>query len=113
MTEFLALNPKCYAFRFQKKDKTFDEVKTSRGVSYATVAKTLSIKAYKQVLDNGNSSSRITTNFGSFNQQLFTTSTNKIALKAFYDKMHMINNIDCEPLGYKPTKDFEHYKFNY
>ena len=110
MTDFLSLNPKCYSFRFQKKGSIFDEVKKSKGVSFATVAKTLPFKAYKQVLDEGNTTSRVTTNIGSFNQQLFSFDRNKIALNAFYDNMHMLDKLNCEPFGYNPTKDFKHYK---
>ena len=110
MTEFLGLDPKCYSFRFQKKDLAFDEVKRSKGVSKAVVKKTLPFIAYKKVLDAGDTVSRLTTNIGSFNQQLFTFDTNKIALNAFYDKMYMIGKIHTEPFGYKPTKDFEYYK---
>ena len=83
MTDFLGLNPQCYAFKTQKKDSTYHEVKKSKGVSFATVAKTLPFKAYNKVLDEGNTTSRVTTNIGSFNQQLFSFDTHKIALNAF------------------------------
>ncbi len=109
MPEFLRLNPKCYAFKFQKKDETFDEVKKSKGVSFATVANTLPFKAYKKVLDEGNTTSRITTNIGSFNQQLFSFDTNKIALNAFYDKMYMVDKYHCEPFGFNPPENYEYY----
>ena len=111
MTDFLGLNPKCYAFRFQNKDLSFDEVKKSKGVSCATVAKTLPFKCYRKVLDEGNTTSRATTNIGSFNQQLFSFDTHKIALNAFYDKLYMIDNIHWQPFGFKPTEDFEYYKY--
>ena len=109
MTEMLGLNPKCYAFKFQKKDLSFDEVKISKGVAFATIAKTLPFKSYKKVLDECNATSRVTTNIGSFNQQLFSFDTNKIALNAFYDKMYMVDKINCQPFGFAPTEDFEHY----
>ena len=110
MTEFLALNPKCYSNRFQKKDLLFDEVKISKGVSKATDAKTLPFKAYKKVLDDGNTVSRITTNIGSFNQQLFSFDTNKIALNAHYDKLYMIDKINCQPFGFNPPENYEYYQ---
>ena len=128
MTEFLALNPKCYSFRFQTKDvpvdgttkikkvqksktdPTIDEIRKLKGVSYATVANTLPFKEYKEVLDQGNTASRIATNIGSFNQQLFSFDTKKIALNAFYDKLYMIDKINCEHFGFSPTRDFEYYR---
>ena len=45
MTGFLGLNPKCSSFRFQEKDLKLDEVKKSKGVSYATVAKNNTIQS--------------------------------------------------------------------
>ena len=92
------------------KDSTFDEVKNAKGVSFATVAKTLPFKSYKKVLDEGNTVSRVTTNIGSFNQQLFSFDTNNIALNAHYDKMYMVDKIHCQPFGFAPTEDFEYYK---
>ena len=100
MTEFLALNPKCYAFRFQKLNLKIEEIKKAKGVSFATVAKTLPFKEYEKVLEAGNTKQRVITNIGSFNQQLFSFNTNKIALNSFYDKMKMLNRIDCEPFGF-------------
>ncbi len=46
MTEFIALNPKCYAFRFQKLDSNIEEVKKAKGVSYSVVKHTLPFKDY-------------------------------------------------------------------
>ena len=100
MTEFIALNPKCYAFRFQKLNMYIEEVKKAKGVSYATVKHTLPFKEYQKVLEEGNTTSRIITNIGSFNQQLFSFNTDKIALNAFYDKMKLVDKINCEPFGY-------------
>ena len=100
MTEFLGLNPKCYAFRFQKLNQQIEEIKKAKGVSFATVAKTLPFKEYEKVLEEGNTKSRIITNIGSFNQQLFSFNTDKIALNAFYDKMKMLDKVNCEPFGF-------------
>ena len=82
----------------------------SKGVSFATVAKTLPFKAYTQVLDNGNTVSSVTTDIGSFNQQLFSFDTHKRALDAFCDKLYMIDKISCAPFGYKPREDFKDYQ---
>ncbi len=110
MIDFLGLNPKCYSFRFQKKDLSFDEFKKSEVVSFATVAKTLPFKAYKKRLDEGNTTSRVTTHIGSFNQQLFSFDTHKIALNSFYDKLYTIDQTHCQPCGFAPTEDYEFYQ---
>ena len=49
MTEFIALNPKCCAFRFQKLNQQIEEIKKAKGVSYATVKHTLPLKEYEKV----------------------------------------------------------------
>ncbi len=100
MTEFIALNPKCYAFRFQKLNNQIEEIKKAKGVSFATVAKTLPFEAYEKVLEAGNTKKRSITNIGSFHQQLFSFNTDNIALNAFYDKMKMLDKINCEPFGF-------------
>ena len=100
MTEFLGLNPKTYGFRWQKECNNLAEVKKAKGVPFATVAKTMPFKAYEKALETGNLAKREVTTIGSFNQQLFTFNTNKIVLNAFYDKMKMLNKIDCEPFGF-------------
>jgi hypothetical protein len=100
MTEFLALNPKTYAFRWQKKDLNFGETKKAKGVPKATVDKDMQFESYAKVLEEGNLARRETTNIGSFNQQLFTFNTTKIVLNAFYDKMKMLDRINCQPFGF-------------
>ncbi len=100
MTEMLGLNPKTYAFRWQKLDSTISETKKAKGVPKATVDKDMAFDSYEEVLENGNIAKREVTNFGSFNQQLFTVTNQKIVLNAFYDKMKMLNKKDCEPFGF-------------
>jgi hypothetical protein len=100
MTEFLGLNPKSYAFRWQKKTLEIKESKKAKGVPRATVEHDMTFENYHEVLEAGNLARRETTNIGSFNQQLFTFNTNKIVLNAFYDKMKMLNKIECEPFGF-------------
>jgi hypothetical protein len=36
----------------------------------------------------------------SINQQIYTIKQNKIALTSFYDKMKMLDFINCIPFGY-------------
>ena len=100
MTEFLGLNPKTYGFRWQKEGTEIAEVKKAKGVPFATVAKDMNFESYEEVLQEGNLAKREVTTIGSFNQQLFTFNSPKLLLNAFYDKMKMLNKIDCEPYGY-------------
>ena len=60
----------------------------------------MDFNSYKEVFDEGGIASRETTNIGSFNQQLFTFNKNPIVLNAFYDKMKMLDKINCVPFGY-------------
>ena len=39
--------------------------------------------------------------FRSYNHEVFTVLTQKIALSSFYDKMQMIDSINNLPFGYK------------
>ncbi len=100
MTEMLGLNPKTYAFRWQKICNTIAETKKAKGVPKATVDKDMTFDSYEEVLEEGKIAKRNVTTFGSFNQQLFTLNTSKIVLNAFYDKMKMLNKNECEPYGY-------------
>jgi hypothetical protein len=75
-------------------------VKKAKGVSFATVKKTLPFKEYEKVLEEGTTTDILITNIGSFNQQLFSFNTKKIALNAFYDKFKMLDKINCEPFGF-------------
>ena len=100
MTEMLGLNPKSYAFRWQKECKNIAETKKAKGVPKATVDKDMKFESYEYVLKKGTLATREVTNIGSFNQQLFTFNTQKIVLNGFYDKMKMLNQIDCEPFGF-------------
>ena len=40
------------------------------------------------------------TSIRSFNHELFLFEQEKTALPSYYDKMKMIDNINCEPFGY-------------
>ena len=104
LTEFLALSPKCYAFRFQSlKEKSLNQIlekKKAKGVSNVIVEKTLPFKVYKNVLETDKTVRREITSIRSFNQELFTISVEKDCLTNYYDKMRMLNNIECEPFGF-------------
>jgi hypothetical protein len=104
LTEWLSLNPKCYAFRYESlKEKTKNEIlekKKAKGVSHVMVKKTLPFKVYQNVLETDKTVRREITSIRSFNQELFTISTDKDCLTNYYDKFRMINNIECVPFGY-------------
>jgi hypothetical protein len=104
LTEWLSLNPKCYAFRYQSlkeenKNKIIEK-KKAKGVSHVIVEKTLPFKVYKNTLETDKTVRREITSIRSFNQELFSTSTEKDCLTSYYDKFRMLNNIECEPFGY-------------
>ena len=102
MTEFLSLNPKCYAYRYLTLDTNkIKENKKAKGVSNVIVEKTLPFSVYKNTLDTDETVRREITGIRSFNQELFTTSNMKDCLGSYYDKMRMINKLECEPFGYQ------------
>ncbi len=81
MTEMLELNPKSYAFRWQKECNNIAETKRAKGVPKATVDKAMGFESYEEVLKKGTLATREVTNVGSFNQQLFTFVTKDLSLK--------------------------------
>ena len=68
----------------------------------AVSEKTMDFADYKRVLDSNKPQTRTIYGIRSFNQQLFTTVEDKIVLTSFYDKLRMLNSIDCEPFGFVP-----------
>ena len=44
---------------------------------------------------------KVTTTLRSFDHEIYTYTSNKVVLTSYYDKMKMINSIDCVPFGYK------------
>ena len=95
ITEFVALSPKSYCYKYNS-----EEVKNAKGVSLAILEKTMAFSDYKRVLDSNQTQTRTIYGIHSFNQQLYTTCEDKIALTSFYDKFRMLNSIDCEPFGF-------------
>jgi hypothetical protein len=102
LTEWLSLNPKCYAFKYQalKEDNNILKKKKAKGVSHVIVKKTLPFKVYENTLDTDETVRREITSIRSFSQELFSTSTVKDCLTSYYDKFRMLNNIECEPFGF-------------
>jgi hypothetical protein len=95
MREFLGFNPKYYAFKYKNIEK-----KKAKGVSKAVVDKLITFNDYKNTLETNKPPIREVVSIRSFNQQLFTYKQEQIALTSFYDKMKMIDTINCEPYGY-------------
>ena len=46
---------------------------------------------------------REVTRIASFNHDVYTYQQDKIALTSFYDKMNMIDNVNCFPHGFQHT----------
>lgn len=57
---------------------------------------------YRRVLESNNVQTRTIYGIQSCNQQLFSTAIDKVVLTSWYDKMKMIDEINCEPFGYDP-----------
>ena len=99
ITEFCALSPKSYCYKYCEK-----EVKKAKGVSLYVSEKTMAFCDYEGVMSGSGYQTRDIYGIRSFNQQLFTTLTNKVVLNAFYDKMKFIDARTCEPFGYITKK---------
>ena len=98
ITEFLALSPKSYSYKYCN-----EEIKKAKGVSLSVSDKTMEFADYRRVLDSNQSQTRTIYGIRSFNQQLYTTCEDKVVLTSFYDKMVMIDSVNCVPFGYNPT----------
>ena len=62
-------------------------------------------KEYVDVLDTNKSISRDASSIRSFNHQIYTFKQSKIALTSFYDKMQMINKVNCDTYGPNPNNN--------
>jgi hypothetical protein len=102
ITEFLALNPKVYSFKYQHELESTEtkNKKTLKGVSKTVVKKEIDHKDYVNVLETDKKIDKTVTSIRSFNHQLFTYVQNKTALTSYYDKMMMLDNNTCVPFGY-------------
>ncbi len=102
ITEFLALNPKVYSYLYQiaLEMEEIKNKKTLKGVSKVVVKKQISHSDYEHVLNTDEPVNRTVTSIRSFNHQLFTYVQEKTALTSFYDKMCMVDNVNCVPFGY-------------
>ena len=102
ITEFVALSPKSYSCKY-----CLEEIKKAKRVSLSISDKTMTFSDYKRVLDSNQPQTRTIYGIRSFNQQLFTTCEDKIVLTSFYEKLKMLNSIDCEPFGFVSKNDLK------
>ena len=101
ITEFVALNPKCYSFKHLKKDDTLKNTKKATGVSKDVVNHQITHDNYMDTMKTNEQLRRAVVSLRSKDHMIRTIKNPKIALNSFYDKMQLINTIDCEPFGYK------------
>ena len=120
MKEFTALNPTIYSYikatleelacyhpelyKYDKNnvDKSLMEVNTKKlkGVSKVVVKNEITHEDYNNVIETNEVIKRDVISIRSFNHQIYTNKMTKVALTSYYDKMKMINEIDCVPFGY-------------
>ena len=79
--------------------------KTRKGVQKSVVKKDITHAEYLKVLKTGETLSKEVIGFRSDNHVIYTTKTKKKALTSWYDKMHMIDEINNVPFGYKGAID--------
>jgi hypothetical protein len=104
LTEWISPNPRCYGYRYQSYETNkIKEQKKAKGVSHVIVEKPLPFKTYKKTLDTDETVRREITSIRSFNQELFSTSYEKDCFTSYYDKMKMIDKINCEPRGFSQS----------
>ena len=75
--------------------------KKCKGVSKAVVKKDITHDDYLYVLKTGESLSKTVVGFASDNHEIHTTKMKKKALTSWYDKMNMLDEINCVPFGYR------------
>ena len=100
--EFLASNPKVYSFIHDKYDDKKDKVienynsKKLKGVNKAVVKKKqITHNDFKTTLETNKTIKREVARIASFIHDVYSYQQEKIALTSFYDKMNMIDNVNC------------------
>ena len=104
--ELIALNPKVYSIihqEYNEKNKYtyWKNKKTLKGVSKAVVKNDITHNNYVDVISTDEVAVREVVSIRSFDHNLFTYKQDKIALTSFYDKMYMVDAINCLPFGYE------------
>ena len=95
--------PELYVYNKNNKDKSLmkDTDRKLKGVSKTVVQNQINHENYMQVLKDNEPIRRDVESIRSFNHQLYSYKTNKVALTSFYDKMEMVDEIKNVPYGYK------------
>ena len=105
MTEFISLNPKVYSIMHQTYDDSkkimLKNKKACKGVSKVVVKKEIHHKDFVGVLQTGESIKRTVTSIRSMDHKVFTVQMEKQALTNMYDKMKMLDCVNCIPFGYQ------------
>ena len=57
---------------------------------------------YKNAVETNETQTRPIYGIRSFNQRLFATFENKVVLSSFYDKMVLVDRVNCIPFGCNP-----------
>ena len=102
ITEFLALNPKVYSFKYYDKinDTNLQNKRVCKGVDKITVKKDITHQEYIDVIDTDKPIDKDVYSIRSFNHQLFTYYQRKVALTSYYDKMYMKDKNNNIPYGF-------------
>ena len=95
--------PDLFKYYEDPKDKILTEVegKKGKGVPKVIIKNELTHKNYYNTLMSDIPEVKVTTTLRSFDHEIYTYTSNKVVLTSYYDKMRMINSIDCVPFGYK------------
>lgn len=104
--EFVTLNPKVYSGITQKLDDDKNEIydynkKALKGVSKSVVENEIKHEDYKRVLFSSSSIKKDTLSIRSLGHEVHTIKQSKKALSCFYDKMRLLNEIECQPYGFE------------
>ena len=102
--ELIALNPKVHSMKHDpikdEEGKIITNTKRVKGVSKTTVKKEITHEDYVAVLKTNKSLEKSVMSIRSFDHQLYTFKQSKKALTSFYDKMIMVDEVNCIPFGY-------------
>ena len=110
MKNFTALNPKVYCFKTVEDNETVEDDETvedsgtrkAKGVSKVVLKKDIKNSDYDHVLNTEENVNRSVVSIRSIAHKVYTIKTNKTCLTPWYDKFKVIDNNNCEPVGYKP-----------
>ena len=80
-------------------------IKKGKGAPNVVIKNEIDHQNYNDVIESSDPDKRIlkkdVTAIRSFDHQIYTCTSTKVALISYYDKMEMINSVDCVPFGYK------------